>query len=172
MRRTWFRRIATMTVAVAALALGNGAPARANFVGYGCNTADFSYTVDYVPGTSVAALIFRYAMFRPGDRCWMGSTLLTQQTDGNFVLYDTRNGGKRALWAMGTLNPDVFGPGDRWTQYQIDANIVTYQNGGIVEGATHTCCYTDAQMVLQSDGNLVIYHVRSWVPIWATHTNW
>lgn len=100
---------------------------------------------------------------------WTGtgfSTELTQQTDGNFVLY----AGNGKVWAAATrFVSNANGPGCL-AQFQSDANLVVRNcdSAAIWNSGTHT--YPDAVLAFQADGNLVIYESTSGKVLWATKT--
>jgi hypothetical protein len=101
---------------------------------------------------------------------WTGTgvaTKLTEQSDGNFVLY-TGNG---KVWGGKTRfadNPN--GPGCL-AQFQGDANLVVRNcdNAAIFASNTHT--FPNAVLAFQADGNLVIYDsVATHKVLWSTGT--
>ena len=100
---------------------------------------------------------------------WTGSgvdTKLTQQTDGNFVLYA---GSK--LWGAATRFADnANGPGCI-AQFQGDANLVVRNCGGtaIFSSGTHT--YPNAVLAFQANGDLVIYASSAGTALWSTKTS-
>jgi hypothetical protein len=100
---------------------------------------------------------------------WTGgtSTRLTQQDDGNFVLY----AGNGKTWGAATRyvdNPN--GPGCL-AVFQGDANLVVRNcdSAAIWSSGTHT--YLNAVLAFQADGNLVIYESTSGPALWSTKTN-
>jgi hypothetical protein len=102
---------------------------------------------------------------------WSGtgvSTELTQQSDGNFVLY-AGNGKK---WGAATRFADnANGPGCL-AGFQGDANLVVRNcdNGAAIwASGTHT--YPNAVLAFQADGNLVIYSSTSGTALWSTKTS-
>lgn len=90
-----------------------------------------------------------------------GRYRLTQQPDGNLVLY--KDTGK-ALWSS-----HRFGHGYTTTM-QSDGNLVTYAPGHHAVWATHTNGKHATYAVMQSDGNFVLY-TSGGKAVWATHTN-
>ncbi len=90
-----------------------------------------------------------------------GKHTLILQRDGNLVLYNDQ---AKPIWASGTV-----GTGDYFV-LQADSNLVLYDNtgkplhawGGQGTGANH--------LVVQNDGNLVLYKDVPLKAIWATNT--
>lgn len=101
---------------------------------------------------------------------WSGtgvSTKLTQQSDGNFVLY----AGNGKLWGAETRfadNPN--GPGCL-AQFQPDANLVVRNCDGAAIWASNTHTYPNAILAFQANGNLVIYASATGAALWSTKTN-
>jgi subtilisin family serine protease len=88
-------------------------------------------------------------------------TLVLQNLDGNLVLYKN---GTKALWA--------FGPrADSWFTAQTDGNLVAYKSEGGVAWSAKTNGKGAGNLVLQDDGNLVLYRVSDHTVIWSTKTN-
>ena len=83
-------------------------------------------------------------------------TLVLQATDGNFVLY----GPSGALWASGRAADFVVMQGD--------GNLVGYTNGGVATWASNTAGSGGNRLVVQDDGNVVIYSPSR--AVWATNT--
>jgi len=82
-----------------------------------------------------------------------------QAQDGNLVLYH----GTKAIWA--------FGPrADSWFTVQTDGNMVAYKSEGGVAWASNTYGKGAGNLVLQDDGNLVLYRVSDHTVIWSTGT--
>ncbi len=98
--------------------------------------------------------------FLAGDYCSIGKSLLTMQSDGNFVLYD-ENG--RARWASNTRNRGYRAVA------QPDGNLVVYNTSGAAIWASNTCCGSYFTGI-QADGNVVVY-TWSWGVKWATNTS-
>jgi hypothetical protein len=111
----------------------------------------------------------------------------SNQSDGNLVLYDKN---WKPIWATGT-----DGKGASNLYLQSDGNLVLYSAGGatwstntstqselqtvnlslktnsiIFKGQTLTTPDRKYNLVLQTDGNLVLYNAN-WKPIWATGTD-
>ncbi|MGN6445563.1 hypothetical protein [Amnibacterium sp.] len=89
-----------------------------------------------------------------------GRFLLTQQPDGNLVLYDNTG---RALWAS---HRSARGS---QTVMQPDGNLVQYTSAHRAVWATGTNRSGAASAVMQSDGNFVLY-TRARRAVWATGT--
>jgi len=96
------------------------------------------------------------------------STKLTQQTDGNFVLYS----GTGKVWGAHTRFADTTnGPGCE-AAFQGDANLVVRGCDGTAIFASGTHTYPNAVLAFQADGNLVIYDaVSTHKALWSTGTN-
>ena len=88
-----------------------------------------------------------------------GRFTLTQQTDGNLVLYE----GGSALWASGTWQQPTAA-----AILQADGNFVEYTNSG-ANWASGTWGNPGDYLAIQTDGNLVIYNSSN-APIWASNT--
>ena len=86
---------------------------------------------------------------------------LTQQSDGNLVLY--KDTGK-AIWATRTR-----GTGNRTTM-QADGNLVTYTSTHHAVWASRTSGKHATYAIVQSDGNFVLY-TSAGKAVWATRTN-
>ena len=80
---------------------------------------------------------------------------LVLQDDGNLVVYDT---GGHPLWSSGSVTDWPAPAGDR--MHATDA---------LYPGVALTATARPLRLVLQTDGNLVLY--RSGVPVWASGTN-
>ncbi|XP_043914535.1 mannose-specific lectin-like [Protopterus annectens] len=94
----------------------------------------------------------------------------TFQTDGNFVVY---TGTGKPLWATGTAGKVDAAK----LILQRDNNLVIYTYGGRAIWASNSVrpYHSDCIMVMQDDGNLVIYRTsHATTPIdaiWATGTS-
>jgi Peptidase_C39 like family len=91
-----------------------------------------------------------------------GCFTLTQQNDGNFVLYHNRR--RQALWHTGTYNRAV-----KWTVMQGDGNLVTYDPNNRPIWASNTDRRGGVKLIMQNDGNAVIYRADN-QPVWASNT--
>jgi len=105
--------------------------------------------------------------------------IVVQQSDGNFVLYNTYTG--KSLWATNTVNGvDKNGKLPFRTVYQGDSNIVMYDTDNKVMWASNTETKPSDNLIMQEDGNLVLYTGEpintgsSWSGSspWATGTNY
>ena len=93
---------------------------------------------------------------------WKTSRMqLGMQTDGNLVLYDLV--GKRPLWAAGTS-----GAGNT-AYFQTDGNLVVYTADHHAIWASDASGFTDATLVLRSDGNMLI--MAGTKQVWSTNTH-
>ncbi|HEY8318417.1 MAG TPA: hypothetical protein VIG76_06260 [Amnibacterium sp.] len=86
---------------------------------------------------------------------------LTQQSDGNLVLYKDTG---RAIW-----NTHTFGKGYRTTM-QADGNLVVSTSTHHAVWASRTYGKHATYAAMQSDGNFVLY-TSAGKPVWATRTN-
>jgi hypothetical protein len=90
-----------------------------------------------------------------------GRFRLVMQTDGNLVVYRTRD--NHALWATGTQHSDA-----QRAVMQTDGNLVLYHVDNRPAWASNTNGSPGSHLSMQNDGNLVIYKPN--VPIWASNT--
>ena len=92
-----------------------------------------------------------------------GRYSLTMQVDGNLVLYNELG---TATWATMT-----FGTGNR-AAFQADGNLVVYDASGVARWASNTYGNPNSKIILQNDGNLVIYREIGGFDFarWATNT--
>jgi hypothetical protein len=102
---------------------------------------------------------------------WSGSsgvtTKLTEQSDGNFVLYAS-NGKK---WGAATRFADnANGPGCL-ANFQGDANLVVRNCDNAAIFASGPNGFSHAVLAFQADGNLVIYESTAGTALWSTKTN-
>lgn len=99
------------------------------------------------------------------DRC--NKLDLIYQADGNLVMYCNGN----AIWATNT-GPE--GWGTNTTQFQNDGNFVVYNRNifgqDVAVWASNTNNRGAELLVLQRDGNLVIYQSGYSNPLWASGT--
>jgi hypothetical protein len=100
---------------------------------------------------------------------WSGtgvSTVLTQQTDGNFVLY----AGNSKVWSSRTtVGGNLEAPGC-FAQFQTDGNLVVSNCDGEAIWNSDTSNHPDAILAFQADGDLVIYASSAGTPLWSTQT--
>ncbi len=99
---------------------------------------------------------------------WTGtgvSTKLTQQTDGNFVLY----AGSKVWGAHTRFADNANGPGCL-AQFQGDANLVVRNCGATAIFASGPNGYPHAVLAFQANGNLVIYESTAGTALWSTNT--
>lgn len=122
-------------------------------------------------------------LWQTGTSGHSGAYLYEQGWDGNLVLYDS---GGHAYWATNQYSANST------LTLQNDANLVVYTSGGSVLWATYTVNsyltgsqtlysgqYLQApnrlhQLIMQSDGNLVLYYTwpgNQTGPLWASGTN-
>jgi len=101
---------------------------------------------------------------------WSGtgvSTELTQQGDGNFVLY----AGNGNTWGAATRFADNNGGPGCQANFQGDANLVVRDCNGTAIWASATHTFPNAVLAFQADGNLVIYSSTSGTALWSTKTS-
>lgn len=114
------------------------------------------------------------------------ATHAVMQTDGNFVVYDDAG---KPYWATGT-----WGQPGNWLVLQNDGNLVLYNHSGTAVWATNTAqnwppvsdrlrpgqqLHTNEELIsangkvkliMQDDGNLVLYRTDDNVALWASNT--
>jgi hypothetical protein len=93
-----------------------------------------------------------------------GSTALSMQRDGNLCVYNAKSN-----WCANTVNPS----GKHWAAMQGDGNFCIYPNwpaGGNARWCSGTQGHPGAWLVVQDDGNVVIY-TQGRHALWATGTN-
>ena len=99
----------------------------------------------------------------PGEKLSPGSSLVSpngqyklvmQASDGNLVLYE----GSKALWDPGPAGAGAY------AVMQSDGNLVVYNSAGAATWNSNTAGFPGAQLNLQDDSNLVLYHAGH--PIW------
>ncbi|WP_238011862.1 hypothetical protein KZZ52_13575 [Dactylosporangium sp. AC04546] len=109
------------------------------------------------------------------------SSCVTMQHDGNFVLYKCDRYDRQfceqdwgqgrhgpALWATNTYRNS---PPQFFMTWQTDHNLVLYNQQLGVIWTTNT--YKNARMlILQDDGNFVIYDDNNTYAVWASNTAW
>lgn len=97
----------------------------------------------WTSGEEIAALV-------PGDAYFssQGNKLLTLQTDGNLVLYDTQSGSP--LWHTSTFGEPVSA-----VIMQSDGNFVMYSESGVIWHAS-TFGNPDASLVLDAEGLKIV----------------
>jgi hypothetical protein len=89
-------------------------------------------------------------------------TLEVQAQDGNLVLYEY---GKRPLWASGVYDVDA------WVSLTVGALSMRDQRNGVVGWGTNPANDgSPSTLVLQDDGNLVLYRNSDRAVIWTTNT--
>ncbi|MEU1089404.1 hypothetical protein ABZ401_21740 [Streptomyces sp. NPDC005892] len=99
------------------------------------------------------------SVLEPGQS-WTGDrVVLTLQGDGNLVLHD-REG--RPTWASGTTGLGAM------TVFQADGNLVVYTRDMRPAWSSRTDGHDGAELVLGTDGNLVVRHGDA--TLWAAGT--
>ena len=88
---------------------------------------------------------------------------LTMQTDGNLVLYQSKNGQSTALWSTGTWQTS-----GQIAVLQKDGNFVLYDSNRNALWSSRTWDRPNAYLAVQNDGNLVVY--QGTMPLWASNT--
>jgi serine protease len=88
-------------------------------------------------------------------------TLTLQPQDGNLVLYEY---GKRPLWASGMKTSAA------WTLNQPDGNVVDNSSTGSYAGWATNTGGGKSTLVLQNDGNAVLYRDSDHKVLWSTGT--
>jgi hypothetical protein len=101
-----------------------------------------------------------------------GGHIMVQQSDGNLVIYNMKTG--VATWGLG-IKGGVTNYGSNLPnqlKYQSDSNFVVYDSTGKALWASGTNGKTTANLIMQNDGNLVLYGAaNNTSPVWATGTN-
>jgi hypothetical protein len=102
---------------------------------------------------------------------WVGgpvNAVLVLQDDGNLVLYDTQTGEPHALWATNTTGYNENGVST------CDAQSPSAITGGapvsIGPGGCLISPNQQYELIMQTDGNLVLYYQTSATPLWSTNT--
>ena len=92
--------------------------------------------------------------------------MLAMQTDGKLRLYQVSSSGATLLWTN-----DISGlTTDSYSVMQADGNFVTYTSSvGAPVWATNTAGFPGARLLVQNDGNVVVYDTAD-VPRWASNT--
>jgi hypothetical protein len=103
------------------------------------------------------------SQLNPGDSLWSPNHLymLTQQADGNLVLYSEP--GNKPFWASSTS-----GHGGSVTQFQSDGNLVVYAPGHIAIWGSGSSGHPNSVLFMQNDANVVIRAPGN-IPVWATN---
>lgn len=93
-----------------------------------------------------------------------GQARLQMRSDGNLVLTRLTDGAQ--LWALGTSSPGAY------TVLQTNGNLQVVSAGGAVLWQTSTGTNPGAQLLAQSDHNVVLYKTSTvrWAPLWNTVT--
>lgn len=93
-----------------------------------------------------------------------GQARLQMRADGNLVLTRLTDGAQ--LWALGTVSPGAY------AALQSNGNFAVFGSGGQLLWQTGTTNSPGAQLVTQSDHNLVLYSTSTvrWAPLWNTVT--
>ena len=94
------------------------------------------------------------------------------QTDGNFVVYKIKGGSKTPPWASCT---DGKGTKPYRLEMQSDNNLVIYDKNSKPtwnsETVTNTGSAKTGYLIMQNDGNLVLYFHDGGQAIWASVTH-
>jgi subtilase family serine protease len=92
------------------------------------------------------------------------SHVLSQQSDGNVVLYHVESSGWVPTWSSGT-----WSSGGHFTSIGYDGNFVVYNASWQGEWQSGTWGHPGAVLSVQNDGNMVVYS-NLWAPLWASNT--
>lgn len=96
---------------------------------------------------------------------------LNMQHDGNLVVYKMENGIRRPLWATGTNGASEYTRG--YFCFQQDSGCLDVFNFQVnllwSSQSTQNPGYAPYKLIMQNDGNLVIYNKNN-VPVWASNT--
>lgn len=82
---------------------------------------------------------------------------LVYQSDGNLVVYDAQNNAIRS-----------YGYGSQYFELKNDGDWVIYNANGTINFATSTITNGPVYVVMQDDGNLVLYRMFDDLPIWSS----
>ncbi|HEY8086295.1 MAG TPA: hypothetical protein VIF09_00570, partial [Polyangiaceae bacterium] len=93
-----------------------------------------------------------------------GSHILSQQADGNVVLYHAKSTGWVATWSSGT-----WSSGGHFTSIGYDGNFVVYDGAWHGVWQAGTWGHAGAVLSVQNDGNMVVYS-SLWAPLWSSGT--
>lgn len=95
-----------------------------------------------------------------------GGYRLDMQGDGNLVIYRVRMGSEFPIWQSGTANhPGAF------LRFQVtDRNVVIYDTDGNALWQAGCADRSGNTLVIQGDGNLVVYTSEN-VPVWNSKGN-
>ena len=134
-------------------------------------------------GVNFLGIIYNSTILRPGYHFYSlyGKYFFTFQMDGNLAIY--RSADNKVLWSSGTTGRSV-----RRCEFQTDGNLVlTSSNGTVVWDAfAHQRQQTGSifenaaenkmrggrtALIMQNDGNLVIYTGKNRAVRWASYSN-
>ena len=134
-------------------------------------------------GVNSLGIIYNNTILKAGNHYYSlyGKYFFTFQRDGNLAIY--RSADKKVLWSSGTTGRSV-----RKCEFQTDGNLVlTNVNGTVVWDAfAHQSQQTGAifenaaenksrggrtALIMQNDGNLVIYTGKNRGVRWASYSN-
>ena len=134
-------------------------------------------------GVNFLGIIYNNTILRAGNHYYSldGKYFFTFQLDGNLAIY--RSADKKVLWSSGTTGRSV-----RKCEFQTDGNLVlTSSNGTVVWDAfAHQSQQTGSifenaaenkarggrtALIMQRDGNLVIYTGKNRSVRWASYSN-
>ncbi|GIF47174.1 hypothetical protein DFJ67_7201 [Asanoa ferruginea] len=173
-RRGLRLRVAAATaIAVVASMAGVASPAAASVAYYtpSCMFNVYDTAIELTTAFGVKAWFVRQGSLWSGEVCQIGLARLEMQPDGNLVLYDER---RVARWAMSWRSSRVFNNAAHYGFQGFDGNLVAYDDWGWPVAATDTCCFADAILAVQEDGNLIIYQqapTGKLTPRWATNSS-
>lgn len=102
-----------------------------------------------------------YAMYSAAN------TVLTMQTDGNFVLYHTFS---YFPYSTAVWHTNTWGHPGASAVFQPDGNLVVYATNGVALWNSGTAGNPNSTMVLTDDGNLQIFNTNSSI-IFSTNTS-
>ena len=111
-------------------------------------------------------ILFADQFLSPGQTLFScdGSHVLSQQTDGNVVLYHAESTGWVATWSTGT-----WANGGHFTSIGNDGNFVVYNSAWQGVWQAGTWGHPGAVLSVQNDGNMVVYS-SLWAPLWSSNT--
>jgi hypothetical protein len=136
----------------------------------------------YAPFTATGTLLVGHALWQDqlADQWWGGIDDLevyqgAATTAGQSAHYDAGAGNVSGSNVLGEDQTLLGGEslhssdGSWFLRMQVDGNFVLYQNGTAI-WATGTSSHPGAKVIMQTDGNLVVYDANGTTPLWASNT--
>lgn len=143
---------------------------------------DNTKALAYAPFSATGSLTVGHALWQDqlADQWWGGIDDIevyqgAATAAGESARYDTQAGtvsGSNSLGAGETLlgGESLHSSDGTWfLRMQVDGNFVLYQNGTAI-WSTGTHNHPGAKVIMQTDGNLVVYDANGTTPLWASNT--